>query len=124
MKPQWNACDRCTQGVMDAYNIHANGRCECDCHYPAVRGREQSALVRALALAERREPTAACFAYAEGRGECGETPCFRVATPHGHFDSCGDHVDGLIVSLPSEWLDGWRESDPLTIGSESDDIPF
>jgi len=26
------ACDRCSQGVMDATNDHAHGRCRCDCH--------------------------------------------------------------------------------------------
>lgn len=89
----------------------------------AVRDRDPSALIRLLADDEATDPMMACFAYTEGRGECGETPCFRVATPHGHFDSCGDHVDGLLASLPSEWLDGWQERDPLA-AEESDDIPF
>ena len=26
------ACDRCTQGVMDATNPHLLGTCECECH--------------------------------------------------------------------------------------------
>ena len=89
----------------------------------SVRNRDGSALVRALADDEMRSEWAGCFHYAEGRGECGETPCFRVATPHGHWDACGDHVDGLIAFLPAEWIDGWRERDPLIVGG-SDDIPF
>lgn len=91
--------------------------CEC------VRNRDGSALIRVLDDAEIATGEVGCFAYNEGRGECGETPCFRVCTPHGHFDSCADHVDGLIASLPQEWLEGWLERDPLTV-EETDDIPF
>lgn len=29
---QTPACDRCTQGVMDATNDHLLGRCRCECH--------------------------------------------------------------------------------------------
>lgn len=90
----------------------------------SVRNRDQSALIRALADEEAGSEFAVCFFYAEGRGECGETPCFRVATPHGHFDACGEHVDGLIASLPSEWIEGWRERDPFVVVGEGDDIPF
>ena len=91
--------------------------------FACVRDRDRSALIRALAEDEIATGEVGCFAYNEGRGECGETPCFRVATPHGHFDSCGEHVDGLIASLPQEWLDGWQERAPLAVG-ETDDIPF
>ena len=89
----------------------------------SVRNRDGSALIRALAADEMSDPNAACFDYAEGKGECGETPCFRVATPHGHWDACGDHVDELLAFLPPEWIDGWRKRDPLAVGG-SDDIPF
>ena len=88
-----------------------------------VRDRSGYALIRALADDEAGSEWAACFHFTEGQGECGETPCFRVATPHGHWDSCGEHVDGLLASLPPEWVEGWRERDPLTLGA-SDDIPF
>lgn len=30
--PQIPACDRCTQGVMDATNSHLLGTCSCPCH--------------------------------------------------------------------------------------------
>lgn len=30
--PQWGACDRCSQGVMDAGNSHTWGGCDCQCH--------------------------------------------------------------------------------------------
>lgn len=30
------ACDRCTQGVMDATNHHLHGRCRCPCHGPPL----------------------------------------------------------------------------------------
>lgn len=89
----------------------------------AERQRDASALVRVLGDDEASSEFAGCFAFNEGRGECGEPPCFRVATPIGHFDSCGDHVDGLIASLPPEWIEGWRERDPLTVES-GDDLPF
>lgn len=88
-----------------------------------VRNRDGSALIRALDDEEAHGEYAGCFFYAEGRGECGETPCFRVATPHGHFDTCADHVDGLVALLPSEWLESWRERDPLAV-EETDDVPF
>ncbi len=29
---QTPACDRCTQGVMDATNDHLLGLCDCECH--------------------------------------------------------------------------------------------
>lgn len=29
---QLPACDRCSQGVMDATNSHYLGLCECECH--------------------------------------------------------------------------------------------
>ena len=31
-RPQWDACDRCSEGVMDAGNVHTYGGCDCECH--------------------------------------------------------------------------------------------
>ncbi len=33
--PQSPACDRCSQGVMDAENPHVWGECDCECHDPS-----------------------------------------------------------------------------------------
>ena len=89
----------------------------------AVRGRSGYALIRALDADEANSEWNGCFSYIEGKGECGESPCFRVATPHGHWDACGEHVDELIASLPPEWIDGWRKRDPIAVEA-GDDIPF
>lgn len=32
------ACDRCTQGVMDADNPHLHGLCRCPCHPEVIVG--------------------------------------------------------------------------------------
>jgi hypothetical protein len=55
--------------------------------------------------------------------DCDYATEFRVATPHGQWDSCDYHVDELIADLPAEWIEGWkrREAPPPM---ESDDIPF
>lgn len=34
---QTPACDRCTQGVMDATNDHLRGVCQCPCHRAAAQ---------------------------------------------------------------------------------------
>jgi len=36
------ACDRCTQGVMDATNPHLLGTCSCPCHAPAADAAERA----------------------------------------------------------------------------------
>lgn len=38
--PQSPACDRCSQGVIDATDPHLWGECDCECHDP----REQVSL--------------------------------------------------------------------------------
>lgn len=56
--PQVPACDRCTQGVMDATNPHMLGECECECHkLIELREREGSwgdPYERAMLRQERR----------------------------------------------------------------------
>lgn len=37
------ACDRCTQGVMDATNPHLHGTCPCPCHDSRVRAQDVDA---------------------------------------------------------------------------------
>jgi hypothetical protein len=43
-RPQWDACDRCSQGVMDTDNSHARGLCDCDCHAERLSPARRTAL--------------------------------------------------------------------------------
>jgi hypothetical protein len=55
--PQVAACDRCSQGVMDAENPHLWGGCMCHCHQaiPSFADRQSLAWERVQLLLDRRQ---------------------------------------------------------------------
>lgn len=86
-----------------------------------------SALIRMLTPAEQQTKYVDCcwtWHWHSDPHACVRLPVFRLATPHGEMDFCPEHIDYMLAALPPEWIAGWAYREPVTIGSERDDIPF
>lgn len=75
-------------------------------------------LVRVLAAAEAVDG----FCSEDG---CEDDPTFEVATPIGPHHVCEGHLDGLIASLPADFVESYRAPERLALAiGDDDDIPF